>query len=104
MHDLYRCPGSNADKIDPSFTWDTVCVEDDEVPAMLNAGWFKSIAEAWASRAEVVQPVPEAPAVVPADDAPPTRAELERKAKELGIKFDGRTGDKRLAALIAEAV
>jgi hypothetical protein len=37
-----------------------------------------------------------------ADDAPPTRDELERKAKELGISFDGRTGDKKLSALIAE--
>lgn len=34
------------------------------------------------------------------DNAPPTRAELEQKAHELGIKFDGRIGDKRLAALI----
>lgn len=36
------------------------------------------------------------------DDAPPTRAELESKAIELGIKFDGRTKDKRLAYLIDE--
>ena len=36
------------------------------------------------------------------DNAPPTRAELETKAKELGIVFDGRTGDKKLAALIAD--
>lgn len=38
------------------------------------------------------------------DDAPPTREELEQKATELGIKFDGRTTDKKLAAKIAEAV
>lgn len=37
----------------------------------------------------------------PADDAPPTRAELEAKAAELGIKFDGRWGDKRLSDAIA---
>lgn len=35
------------------------------------------------------------------DDAPPTRAELEIKAKELGIDFDGRTKDKKLAEKIA---
>jgi hypothetical protein len=29
----------------------------------------------------------------PADNAPPTRAELEKMAGELGIKFDGRTTD-----------
>lgn len=39
---------------------------------------------------------------VPEDDAPPTRAELEAKAKELGIKFDGRTGDKKLGQLIQD--
>ena len=39
---------------------------------------------------------------VPEDDAPPTRTELEAKAKELGIKFDGRTGDKKLGQLIQD--
>jgi hypothetical protein len=38
----------------------------------------------------------------PADSAPPTRAELEQKATELGLKFDGRTTDRKLSALIAE--
>jgi hypothetical protein len=36
------------------------------------------------------------------DDAPPTREELEAKAAELGIKFDGRTGDKKLGQLIQD--
>ena len=39
---------------------------------------------------------------VPEDDAPPTREELEAKAKELGIRFDGRTGDKKLGQLIQD--
>lgn len=43
-------------------------------------------------------------APVPSDDAPATRAELEAKAKELGIEFDGRTGDKKLAEKIAAAL
>lgn len=34
--------------------------------------------------------------------SPPTRAELEHKAKELGIKFDGRTSDKKLSDAIDE--
>jgi hypothetical protein len=38
-----------------------------------------------------------------ADDAPPTREELEQKAQELGIKFDGRTSDAKLEKLINEA-
>ena len=33
-----------------------------------------------------------------------TREELEQKAKELGIKFDGRTSDAKLNKLIAEKV
>ena len=36
------------------------------------------------------------------DGAPPTRAELEAKATELGIKFDGRTKDKKLGQLIQD--
>lgn len=35
-----------------------------------------------------------------AEGSAPTRAELEQKATELGIKFDGRTSDKKLADLI----
>ena len=38
------------------------------------------------------------------DNAPPTRAELEQKAADLGIKYDGRWSDKRLASVIAERV
>jgi hypothetical protein len=48
----------------------------------------------------------EAAAVVPVvqadEDAPPTRAELEAKATELGIRFDGRTRDKKLGQLIQD--
>jgi hypothetical protein len=36
----------------------------------------------------------------PQDDAAPTRAELEAKATELNIRFDGRTSDKKLNSLI----
>ena len=39
-----------------------------------------------------------------ADDAPPTRAELETKAAELGLKFDGRTSDKKLEKMITESL
>lgn len=36
------------------------------------------------------------------DNSAPTRAELEAKATELGIKFDGRTKDKKLGQLIQD--
>jgi hypothetical protein len=38
------------------------------------------------------------------EDAPPTREEMTIKARELGIKFDGRTSDKKLSSLIATAL
>jgi hypothetical protein len=38
------------------------------------------------------------------DNKAPTREELEAKATELGIKFDGRTKDKKLGQLIEETL
>jgi len=38
------------------------------------------------------------------DDAPPTRAELEAKANELGIEFSPKIGDKKLAERIEAAL
>lgn len=58
------------------------------------AGWFASVPEAAAGRHD--DELPEA------DDAPPTRAELEQKAHELGIEFSPNIGDKKLAERIAE--
>lgn len=67
----------------------------------IGEGWFASIDAAVAGEpAKVlvsIDPVPE-------DDAPPTRAELESKAEELGLKFDGRIGDKKLLKLIEDAI
>jgi len=52
-------------------------------------------AQAEAQAVEVVDTAPE-------DDASPTREELEAKATELGIRFDGRTKDKKLGQLIQD--
>ena len=38
------------------------------------------------------------------DNQPATREELETQAAELGIKFDGRTSDSKLSALIEAAL
>ena len=51
-----------------------------------------------AAAAAAVAPTPE-PVI---DDAAPTRVELEAKATELGIRFDGRTKDKKLGQLIQD--
>ncbi len=79
-----------------SGTYDLATAKDAEHMAELQAdGWHP---DQYAAKAAAEA----APAEDPDDDAPPTRDELEAKARELGIKFDGRTGDKKLAALIAD--
>ena len=45
-----------------------------------------------------------AAAAAPKDDAPPTRQELELKARELDIRFDGRTPDRKLGQLIQHRI
>jgi hypothetical protein len=55
----------------------------------------EAAAQAAAQAVEVV-------ATAPDDNAAPTRAELEAKATELGIRFDGRTKDKKLGQLIQD--
>ena len=53
-------------------------------------------------QAEAAAKSVQAQAIVPEDDALPTREELEAKATELGIRFDGRTKDKKLGQLIQD--
>jgi hypothetical protein len=53
-------------------------------------------------QAEAAAKAIEAEEIVPGDDALPTREELEEKATELGIRFDGRTKDKKLGQLIQD--
>lgn len=57
----------------------------------------------WREQAKAM-PTPEPiPEPEPMDeDAGPTREELEAKATELGIRFDGRTKDKKLGQLIQD--
>ena len=79
-------------------------VEDEaERQLMLKEGWLATRDEACGFAAPKVVEVKEVVEVVE-DDAPPTRAELEQMAKDLDIKFDGRTSDKKLIALIGEKV
>ena len=52
-------------------------------------------AQAQAQAQEVVD-------IEPVDESAPTREELEAKATELGIRFDGRTKDKKLGQLIQD--
>jgi Tfp pilus assembly protein FimV len=68
----------------------------------INHRLLREQAEAQAeAQAKVAAPVE---STVPDDSAPVTRAELEAKATELGIPFNGRTSDKKLSGLIATAL
>jgi hypothetical protein len=67
----------------------------------INHRLIREQAEAAKAQAKAVEAV-EAVEAVPDDNAAPTRAELEAKAEELGIKFDGRTKDKKLGQLIQD--
>jgi len=59
-------------------------------------GWFATLPEAIDAN--------DKPVVKSDDTAPPTRKELEAKAKELGIKFDKKTTDAELGAAITAAL
>lgn len=119
---VYKSPGRHSGP--PGKTYDYKGVVDEaEMAAALADGWFRTIPEACdeslrgpAARERFEAgvptltpsgPVTKAPEVDSggfADEAPPTRAELETKARELGLQFDGRTTDKRLAERIAAAL
>lgn len=77
--------------------------DDDELAAALADGWSLTTGEAL-DAVKVPVLAPAAAVVVPADDAPPTRAELEAKATELGLDFSPRIGDVKLAERIAAAL
>ena len=75
----------------------------EEMDAKLAAGWFRTLADAVNPEIKAVNTEPAAPELTQEEEnRPPTRAELEQKATELGIKLDGRMGDKRLLILINE--
>jgi hypothetical protein len=72
----------------------------DEYNKALAEGWHPTQAEAF-GLVKKPEPVPEPEPEID-DTSPPSRDELEYKARELGIKFDGRTGDKALLRKISE--
>lgn len=79
--------------------YDTLIVDEEEegaLDAVVSQGWFLSPTEARAAH--------EGKQDETVSDAPATREELEAKATELNLKFDGRTSDKKLAAAIDEAL
>ena len=78
-------------------TYDYVAANDqEELDAKLADGWFTTLPEAIDAH--------DKPVVKSDDNAPPTRKELEVKAKELSIKFDKKTTDAELSAAITAAL
>jgi len=95
---VYKVPGKY---VRPHGTYDFTGVNNaEELEAKLKEGWVSSLQEAIDSK----ETTPVAEAKESDDIAPPTRQELEEKATELGIKFDGRFSDKKIAQLIDEAL
>ena len=85
---VFKCPGSIEWE---GITYDFQMVPEGDIPD----GWHATVFEAQAA------------ANHPADlndSGDVTRAELEQKAKELGLTFHHRTGDKKLLQMIEEAL
>lgn len=72
----------------------------EEFESLLSDGWFATLPEAIEAhdnpkKVEVKEPE---------DKSAPTRAEMEIKARKLGIRFDGRTSNVKLLTLINEEI
>lgn len=110
---VYRCPGPHHGL--PGTTYESRGVADEaQLAARLAEGWFATLPEAAEAflnppapalaAPAVAETVAQAPAVIPADDAPPTRAEMVEQAERLGIRVDRRWSDARLLAKINDAL
>lgn len=89
-------------------SYDHKLVEDEaEFDAALADGWFPTLPEAIEGKLVAQEGTQELTNTgvqgqdQAKDNEPPTRAELEAKAVELGIKFTDKTSDKKLGDLIA---
>lgn len=106
---LYRAPGPHAIH---GHMLDFIIVDDDQIDAALDDGWYLTTPEAVAAvereKAETAaraqaQAEQEAAAKLADDTAPPTRDELEQMAAKLGLPFGPRVSDKKLRAMVDAA-
>jgi hypothetical protein len=84
---VYKSPGSQYGPDSTTYDWLGVKTQED-LDEKLAEGWHLTLADA----------------ISPPDNSPPTRSELEQKATELGLKFDGRTNDNKLGQRIQDAI
>jgi hypothetical protein len=79
---------------------------EEELAAALADGWYRTLPEAIDAHDNPTTVTLKDTAATfnttPADDAPPTRAELEQKARELGIKVHHKHSDATLLSKIDE--
>jgi hypothetical protein len=95
---VYRCPGPHFGP--PHTTYGTLDVaSEDDLMGALADGWHLTLKAAADAFLGLTEPVP-----APADNAPPTRAEMEQQAALLGIDIDRRWSDKTLMAKITAAM
>ncbi len=106
---VYKCPGHfTIPGTKDTYKYVSAKTQE-ELDHLLASGWFEGRDAAVAAR-KGVQPsaatsnTPTAASGAAEDNAPPTRAELEQKAKELGLQFNDKTKDDRLAKMIAKAI
>jgi hypothetical protein len=101
---VYRSPGPHWGP--PGKTYDCKGVGPEELPYALLDGWHESFLAAVGLEpvdAPAVE-VQSEPAPEPADDTPPTRAEMMQQASLLGLKVDKRWSDETLLAKINAAM
>ena len=102
---LYRSPGPHFGP--PGKTYECKGFEAEEVADALADGWCESYLQAIGlERAPVAEAVIGEPVdePVPADDEPPTRAEMEQQAEKIGLKVDRRWSDQTLMQRITLAM
>lgn len=95
---LYRTPGPHKKPRGGTYAYKGAANQE-EFDSLIAKGWFPSYEDAVTGKLSpkvVEEPIDEV--------SGPTREELEAKADELGLSYDGRTSDKKLAERIAEAL
>jgi len=101
---MYRTPGPHKKPRGGTYAYHGAA-DQEEFDALIAKGWFPSYEEAVAGKVGKKIAAPAKVEEAPIDEVSgPTREELETKANELGVSYDGRTSDKKLAERIAEAL
>jgi hypothetical protein len=90
---LYKAPGPH--QIHGGH-FDHIIVDDEQIEATLAAGWYLTTPEAKAAHKAAMQQT--------ADNAPPTRDELKRKADELKLQYPSNIPTEKLAGMIEAAL